>query len=145
MNKMVLIFGIVLFIVGCIPIAAYLIFRFSPKSTARTSAILRRTKHNKNYILTDIRNRSKFVKHYTTCTYIYVANKKAYKVKDALIGTPKQAVYSLPIVYLKRFPRFYYINDKNGLGKGKFIIYSLLPLAIAVLSIILGISILLKF
>lgn len=142
MDKLVLIFGVLWFIVGCIPLSAYLVFAFSPRSTVRTSAVLRKTKYQKNVITRDsTTNRSRLNKHYTRCTYIYVVNKKAYKFKDSLFGTPKQAAYSLPIVYLKQFPRFYYINDENDLGKGKYILYSVFPLAMAVLFIILGLAI----
>ena len=144
MEYIVLIIGAFFLICGSIPLTAYFVFRYSPSETAKTSALLRKTKHKKNVPVSEYtRYKTRFEKHFTMCTYIYVVGKKAYKCKESILGTPKQASFSLPIVYLKKFPRFFYINDKNDLGKGKFILYSVFPLFMAVIFIILGVAMIL--
>ena len=143
MVYLVLIIGFIFLISGIIPLTAFFIFYYCPGQTAKACAILRKTKYKKNMIVRDSGSRRRRLeKHYTMGTYIYVVDKKAYKCKDSLFGTPKQAAYSLPIVYIKRFPRFYYINQENDLGKGKYILYSIFPLVMSVLYIILGLAIL---
>ena len=144
MEYIVLIIGAFFLVCGSIPLAIYFVFRYCPAQTAKASAILRKTKYQKNVPMRDSTiHRTRIEKHFTRCTYIYVVGKKAYKCRDSLLGTPKQASFSLPIVYLKRFPRFFYINDKNDLGKGKFILYSVFPLVLAAIFIILGLAVIL--
>lgn len=89
-------------------------FTFSrrPKSTAKTAGILRETDYKQN-VTVGIRRRI-FFKHYTKARYVYTANGVEYSLRGEHPGTKRQTPKFVPVVYIKRFPRFAYIDEIIG-------------------------------
>ena len=89
-------------------------FTFSrrPKSTAKTAGILRETDYKQN-VTVGIRRRI-FFKHYTKARYIYTVNGVEYSLRGEHPGTKRQTPKFVPVVYIKRFPRFAYIDEIIG-------------------------------
>ena len=89
-------------------------FTFSrrPKSTAKTAGILRETDYKQN-VTVGIRRRI-FFKHYTKARYVYTVNGVEYSLRGEHPGTKRQTPKFVPVVYVKRFPRFAYIDEIIG-------------------------------
>ena len=89
-------------------------FTFSrrPKSTAKTAGILRETDYKQN-VTVGIRRRI-FFKHYTKARYVYTVNGVEYSLRGEHPGTKRQTPKFVPVVYIKRFPRFAYIDEIIG-------------------------------
>ena len=117
-------------IVGLMTVAsvgAYVIFARFPKMTGKTIAARKQTKHKKNVYTTDpLTNRTKVIKHYTRCTYTYSVKNKPYSIKTTVLGTPRQAPYRLPVVYLSCLPRIHYRADGLGLGREKYVLNAII-------------------
>ena len=89
-------------------------FTFSrrPKSTAKTAGILRETDYKQN-VTVGIRRRI-FFKHYTKARCVYTVNGVEYSLRGEHPGTKRQTPKFVPVVYIKRFPRFAYIDEIIG-------------------------------
>ena len=114
---------------ACLALAGLLFwvqFTFSrrPKNTAKTAGILREANHKEN-VTVGIRRRM-FFKHYTKARYVYTVNGVEYSLRGEHPGTKRQTPKFVPVVYIKRFPRFAYIDEIIG-GFGD-ILYGLLGL-----------------
>ena len=96
------------------------IFSRRPKSTAKTAGILRETDYKQN-VTVGIRRRM-FFKHYTKARYVYTVNGVEYSLSGEHPGTKRQTPRFVPVVYIKRLPRFAYIDEIGGFGD---IIYGL--------------------
>ena len=111
---------------ACLALAGLLFwvqFTFSrrPKSIAKTAGILRETDYKQN-VTVGIRRRM-FFKHYTKARYVYTVDGVEYSLRTEHFGTKRQTARFVPVVYIKRFPRFAYIDEIIG-GFG-YILYGL--------------------
>ncbi len=86
------------------------IFSRRPKSTAKTGAILREATHKKNVTVRSRRG-SVFIKNLTKALYIYTVNGVEYGIRGEFHATKRQTPKFVPVVYVKRFPRFAYMDD----------------------------------
>ena len=86
------------------------IFSRRPKSTAKTGAILREATHKKNVTVRSRRG-SMFIKHLTKALYIYTVDGVEYGIRGEFHATKRQTPRFVPVVYVKRFPRFAYMDD----------------------------------
>lgn len=86
------------------------IFSRRPKSTAKTGAILREATHKKNVTVRSRRG-SMFIKHLTKALYIYTVDGVEYGIRGEFHATKRQTPKFVPVVYVKRFPRFAYMDD----------------------------------
>ena len=76
------------------------------------------------------------IKDWRKGTYEYVVNNKTYKKHQIAYNDPTGLPYTVPIVYLKRFPGISHINT---IGNPRFFdISSLVALSLAVLSLFSG-------
>lgn len=127
---------ILLFIAApaCLALAGLLFrvqFTFSrrPKNTAKTAGILRETDCKQN-VTVGIRRRM-FFKHYTKARYVYTVNGVEYSIRGEHYGTKRQTPRFVPVVYIKRFPRFAYIDEIiGGFGDILYGLWGLVFLAI---------------
>ena len=104
---------------ACLGIAGLLFwmqFTFSrrPKSIAKTAGILRETSYKQNVTRHYTRGRSIFIKHLTKARYVYTVDGVEYSLRTEHFGTKRQTPKFVPVVYIKRFPRFAYINEIAG-------------------------------
>ena len=119
---------------ACLGLAGLLFrvqFTFSrrPKNTARTAGILRETDSKQN-VTVGIRRRM-FFKHYTKARYVYTVNGVEYSIRGEHPGTKRQTPRFVPVVYIKRFPRFAYIDEIiGGFGDILYGLWGLVFLAI---------------
>ena len=86
------------------------IFSRRPKSTAKTGAILREATHKKNVTVRSRRG-SMFIKDLTKALYIYTVDGVEYGIRGEFHATKRQTPRFVPVVYVKRFPRFAYMDD----------------------------------
>ena len=86
------------------------IFSRRPKSTAKTGAILREATHKKNVTVRSRRG-SMLIKHLTKALYIYTVDGVEYGIRGEFHATKRQTPRFVPVVYVKRFPRFAYMDD----------------------------------
>ena len=86
------------------------IFSRRPKSTAKTGAILREATHKKNVTVRSRRGRV-FIKNLTKALYIYTVDGVEYGIRGEFHATKRQTPRFVPVVYVKRFPRFAYMDD----------------------------------
>ena len=128
---------------ACLALAGLLFwvqFTFSrrPKNTAKTAGILRETDYKQN-VTVGIRRRM-FFKHYTKARYIYTVNGVEYSLRGEHYGTKRQTPKFVPVVYIKRFPRFAYIDEIiGGFGDILYGLWGLVFLAVG-LSLCVGIG-----
>ena len=87
------------------------IFSRRPKSTAKTAGILRETDYRKNVTLHGPRGKSLFLRHLTKARYIYTVNGVEYGIRGEFHATKRQTPRFVPVVYVKRFPRFAYMDN----------------------------------
>ena len=119
---------------ACLVLAGLLFrvqFTFSrrPKNTAKTAGILRETDYKQN-VTVGIRRRM-FFKHYTKARYVYTVNGVEYSIRGEHYGTKRQTPKFVPVVYIKRFPRFAYIDEIiGGFGDILYGLWGLVFLAI---------------
>ncbi len=81
---------------------------YRKKNTAKAGAVLRETNHKKNVRYGFIR--TTFVKNLTKALYIYKVNGVEYGIREEFFATGRQTPRMVPVVYLKRFPRFAYMD-----------------------------------
>ena len=118
----------------CLALAGLLFwvqFTFSrrPKKNAKTAGILREANHKQN-VTVGIRRRM-FFKHYTKARYVYTVNGVEYSIRGEHAGTKRQTPKFVPVVYIKRFPRFAYIDEIiGGFGDILYGLWGLVFLAI---------------
>ena len=117
----------------CLGIAGLLFwvqFTFSrrPKNTAKTAGILRETDYKQN-VTVGIRRRM-FFKHYTKARYVYTVDGVEYSIRGEHFGTKRQTPKFVPVVYIKRFPRFAYIDEIAG--EPMYGIWGMIPLFLGV-------------
>ena len=86
------------------------IFSRRPKSTAKTGAILREATHKKNVTVRSRRG-SMLIKDLTKALYIYTVDGVEYGIRGEFHATKRQTPKFVPVVYVKRFPRFAYMDD----------------------------------
>lgn len=86
------------------------LFSRRPKSTAKTGAILREATHKKNVTVRSRRG-SMLIKDLTKALYIYTVNGVEYGIRGEFHATKRQTPKFVPVVYVKRFPRFAYMDD----------------------------------
>ena len=142
---LVTILRVLLFIAAptCLALAGLLFwvqFTFSrrPKNTAKTAGILRETDYKQN-VTVGIRRRM-FFKHYTKARYVYTVNGVEYSLRGEHPGTKRQTPKFVPVVYIKRFPRFAYIDEIiGGFGDIMYGLWGLVFLAVG-LSLCVGIG-----
>ena len=91
------------------------IFSRRPKSTAKTGAILREATHKKNVTVRSRRG-SMLIKDLTKALYIYTVNGVEYGIRGEFHATKRQTPRFVPVVYVKRFPRFAYMDDIGSLS-----------------------------
>ena len=127
----------------CLALAGLLFwvqFTFSrrPKNTAKTAGILRETDYKQN-VTVGIRRRM-FFKHYTKARYVYTVNGVEYSIRGEHYGTKRQTPKFVPVVYIKCFPRFAYIDEIiGGFGDILYGLWGLVFLAVG-LSLCVGIG-----
>ena len=127
----------------CLALAGLLFwvqFTFSrrPQNTAKTAGILRETDYKQN-VTVGIRRRM-FFKHYTKARYVYTVNGVEYSLRGEHYGTKRQTPRFVPVVYIKRFPRFAYIDEIiGGFGDIMYGLWGLVFLAVG-LSLCVGIG-----
>lgn len=116
------------------------IFSHRPKSTAKTGAILREATHKKNVTVRSRRGRV-FIKNLTKALYIYTVNGVEYGIRGEFHATKRQTPKFVPVVYIKRFPRFSYMDElasfsdiRYGLWGGILVAWGL---SLAVISVTL--------
>ena len=133
----ILLLGILLLIVSGALFAVYIIFEHYPHLTKKTGSTLVKTKYKEKKTFWG--NHTHFTaKDVTKGYYTYKVNEKTYGKKSTQVFTkPKQMPYSIPIVYLKRFPRISYAND-YGIGTLAYLIPAIL-FAMCAVSIIVGV------
>ena len=88
-------------------------FTFSrrKKNTVKTAGILRETDYKQNVTLLGPRGKSLFLRHLTKARYIYTVDGVEYGIRGEHYGTKRQTPKFVPVVYVKRFPRFAYMDD----------------------------------
>ena len=86
-------------------------FSHRKKNTAKTAGILRETDYKQNVTLRGPRGKSIFLRHLTKARYIYTVNGVEYGIRGEHYGTKRQTPRFVPVVYVKRFPRFAYMDD----------------------------------
>ena len=116
----------------CLGIAGLLFgvqFTFSrrPKSTAKTAGILREANYKQNVTRHYTRGRSIFIKHLTKARYVYTVAGVEYSLRNEHFGTKRQTPKFVPVVYIKRFPRFAYIDEIAGAPM--YGLWGMIPLA----------------
>ena len=127
----------------CLALAGLLFwvqFTFSrrPQNTAKTAGILREIDYKQN-VTVGIRRRM-FFKHYTKARYVYTVNGVEYSLRGEHPGTKRQTPRFVPVVYIKRFPRFAYIDESiGGFGDILYGLWGLVFLAVG-LSLCVGIG-----
>ena len=84
------------------------------KRTAKTAGILRETDYRQNVTIHGTRGRSIFVKHLTKARYVYTVDGAEYSIRGEHYGTKRQTPKFVPVVYIKRFPRFAYVDEIIG-------------------------------
>ena len=124
---------------ACLALAGLLFwvqFTFSrrPKNTAKTAGILREANHKQNVTLHGTRGRSMFVKHLTKARYVYTVDGVEYSIRGEHFGTKRQTPKFVPVVYIKRFPRFAYIDEPYDFGD---ILYGVMGLVLLVTGVFL--------
>lgn len=117
---------------ACLGIAGLLFwvqFTFShrPKSIAKTAGILRETSYKQNVTRHYTRGRSIFIKHLTKARYVYTVDGVEYSLRNEHFGTKRQTPKFVPVVYIKRFPRFAYIDEITGAPM--YGLWGMIPLA----------------
>ena len=117
---------------ACLGIAGLLFgvqFTFSrrPKSIAKTAGILRETNYKQNVTRHYTRGRSIFIKHLTKARYVYNVDGVEYSLRTEHLSTKRQTPKFLPVIYIKRFPRFAYIDEITGAPM--YGIWGMIPLA----------------
>ena len=117
-----LILGLLILVLSGALLAVYIIFTRYPHLTGKTGSTLVSTKHrDKETVFGQLGSRFT-VRDITTGFYTYKVGDRTYKKKNKQYFTkPKQMPYSIPIVYLKRFPRISYVND-SGIGALAYLI-----------------------
>ena len=129
--------GVLILITSGALFTIYVIFEHSPQLTGRTGSTLVETKHKSKKTFWG-RGSHVTVKDVTLGYYTYKVNGKTYRKKSTEYFTkPKQMPYSIPIVYLKCFPRISYVND-HGIGTLAYLIPAIL-FAVCAVSIIVGV------
>ena len=84
------------------------------KSIAKTAGILRETDYKQNVTIHGTRGKSIFLKHLTKARYVYTVDGVEYSLRAEHYGTKRQTPKFVPVVYIKRFPRFAYIDELFG-------------------------------
>ena len=120
---------------ACLGIAGLLFgvqFTFSrrPKSIAKTAGILRETDYKQNVTRRYTRGRSIFIKHLTKARYVYTVDGVEYSIRGEHFGTKRQTPKFVPVVYIKRFPRFAYIDEIAG--EPMYGIWGMIPLFLGI-------------
>ena len=120
---------------ACLGIAGLLFwvqFTFSrrPKSIAKTAGILRETDYKQNVTRRYTRGRSIFIKHLTKARYVYTVDGVEYSLRTEHFGTKRQTARFVPVVYIKRFPRFAYIDEIAG--EPMYGIWGMIPLFLGI-------------
>ena len=120
---------------ACLALAGLLFwvqFTFSrrPKSIAKTAGILRETDYKQNVTRRYTRGRSIFIKHLTKARYVYTVDGVEYSLRTEHFGTKRQTARFVPVVYIKRFPRFAYIDEIAG--EPMYGIWGMIPLFLGV-------------
>ena len=120
---------------ACLALAGLLFwvqFTFSrrPKNTAKTAGILRETDYKQNVTRRYTRGRSIFIKHLTKARYVYTVDGVEYSLRTEHFGTKRQTARFVPVVYIKRFPRFAYIDEIAG--EPMYGIWGMIPLFLGV-------------
>ena len=138
-SVLVTILRVLLFIAApaCLALAGLLFwvqFTFSrrPKSTAKTAGILREATYKQNVTRHGTRGRSIFLRHLTKARYVYTVDGVEYSLRTEHLGTKRQTPKFVPVIYIKRFPRFAYIDEITGapmygLCQAALCLYCLLP------------------
>ena len=120
--------GVITGLLTVASVGVYVIFLRFPAMIGKTVATLKQTKHEKNKYRSGPPRSShaKVIKHYTRCTYAYSVAGKAHRMKVSMIGTPRQAPFILPVVYLSRLPRIHYRADGLGWGREKYVLNAII-------------------
>ena len=120
---------------ACLALAGLLFwvqFTFSrrPKSIAKTAGILRETDYKQNVTRRYTRGRSILIKHLTKARYVYTVDGVEYSLRTEHFGTKRQTARFVSVVYIKRFPRFAYIDEIAG--EPMYGIWGMIPLFLGV-------------
>ena len=116
-----LIAGIACAVLSAVCFGAHTVFHKYPLLTKCTGATLLDYEHRKNVKLLG-RGKIFFIKDMAKALYYYEANGKAYKVRYNHYFS-KKASKSLPIVYIKSFPRLHYVNKIESFSKSNYLIW----------------------
>ena len=130
----------------CIGLAALYLwvqftFSYRKKNTAKTAGVLREADCKRNVTRHGLRGRSYFIKHLTKTRYVYTVNGVEYSIRGEHYGTKRQTPRFVPVIYLKRFPRFAY-KDEIGFGdirygiRGSLLLIWSLPLLLLTVGIL---------
>ena len=147
-----LIFGGILLLISGFYFCVYLIFEKLPQKTSRALGKLCRSKYKKDVAVWagfgkyDGPPRIAFtIKHLTKTKYIYNVNNKLYLCVFDFWRKPHNVPNSAWVRYLKAFPRISYLDDEeNCIGAFDFFAKGMIFLGIAICTLGLGITFLLK-
>lgn len=134
--------GVILIFIGCFAFAVYIIFEKFPQLTEKTGATLRERKHKKDVVIHVRRGPDMHIDHLVKAVYTYRVGEKHYvKRYTHLHCTFNQTPKSIPIVYLKKFPKISYVKTLESTSELSYLIAGMLNVFWGVL--ILGLVILL--
>ena len=133
--------GVVFILIGCSALTIYIIFEKFPQFTEKTGATLRERKHKKDVVIHSRRGPDIHIDHLVKAVYTYRVGEKHYvKRYTHLHCTFNQTPKSIPVVYIKKFPRISYANTFDSTTVLKYFIAGVLNIFWGIL--ILGIVIL---
>ena len=130
--------GVVFILIGCSALTIYIIFEKFPQFTEKTGATLRERKHKKDAFIWLL---GEHIDHLVKAVYTYKVGEKYYvKRYTYFFYTFNQTPKSIPVVYIKKFPRISYANTFDSTTVLKYFIAGVLNIFWGIL--ILGIVIL---
>ena len=144
MENFVEIFCLIIGIMGIVfslsLLAVYVIFTKFPRYTAKTGAFLYYAEQKNNVKVHSVKGKSVFVKNLTKGFYRYKVANKLYKVKKTdYFTTKKQTPKIISIIYLKFFPRIYYVNELDSFTEFNYLLYGLIGVVVSICIIALSV------
>ena len=128
--------GILFLVIFLAMFGTFLVFRRFENLTAKAYARLTKTKYQKNVSFRVSPRRYSIAKHYTRSVYIFTVNGKSYKARCHDLQTPKQIPSSLKIVYIKKLPFLFYVNEEYYNGAEVYLLISMPFLLMAMILLI---------
>lgn len=124
METVLLIIGFMIALPSFCSLAAFIAFENFRGSTGKISAFLIDSTQKNNVNLKVRRGKSIFVKNLTDSRYQYKVGNKIYRFKNTnYFCTKNQTPKIISIVYIKRFPKIFYIDEIDSVGDLNYLIY----------------------